>query len=122
MPRCGFKTITVTETVFDKFYQTWLTCKDELAMKGVSSFAGYITHLILECMKVDETFTKYQPRYEKIAIEECRIILRDNKINRIVELKRKGVLLHCELCEKDNCVHVGFCYSFHQIYGDSDLK
>ncbi len=50
MPKAGFKSITVNEKVYDKFYQIFFDQKEKLAMKGVSSFAGYVT-LCLEEMQ-----------------------------------------------------------------------
>lgn len=116
MPRVGFKTITVTENIYDIFYQTWLKCKDDLAMKGVSSFSGYITYLIEEIMKEDKIFTKYLQVFTKISVDKSRIILKDNIKNRIVELTNKKGLLFCLLCNRDDCQHVGFCWSFPEIY------
>lgn len=116
MPKAGFKTITVTETVYDVFYQTWLKCKDELAAKDVTSFAAYITYLIEEIMEEKRIFAKYQQVFTKISIEGDRLIIHDHKLDRIIELSNdKGNLL-CLHCERDDCVHVGFCWSFHQIY------
>jgi len=35
MPKPGFKSITISESVYDKFNQVYLKNKDELVMKGV---------------------------------------------------------------------------------------
>jgi len=53
MPKPGFKSITISEVVYDKFNQTYLKNKDELTMKGVNSFAGYDTYLLDDVMKKD---------------------------------------------------------------------
>jgi len=36
MPKPGFKTVTLSEAVYDKFNQTYQKNKDELTMKGVT--------------------------------------------------------------------------------------
>ena len=51
MPKPGFKSITISEVVYDKFNQTYQKNKDELTMKGVNSFAGYVTYLLEDVMK-----------------------------------------------------------------------
>jgi len=51
MPKPGFKSITISEAVYDKFNQTYQKNKDELTMKGVNSFAGYVTYLLEDVMK-----------------------------------------------------------------------
>ena len=39
MPKPGFKSITLSETVYDKFNEAYRKNKAELTMKGVNSFA-----------------------------------------------------------------------------------
>ena len=117
MPTQGFKSITVTDNVYDSFYQTWLKCKNELAFKGINSLSGYITHLIEEVIKKNSIFTKYQQIFTKISVDEKRIVIKDFKINRIVELSNNYGKLFCLFCDRDNCPHVGFCWSFPEIYG-----
>lgn len=116
MPKAGFKTFTVNDAVYEHFWKVWQKCKDDMVKEGVSSFSGYIAYLMEKRLRVHDIFTKYQIQYEKILIEKTRIVLRDCSINRIIELKRTGVHLECLFCKRKDCVHVGFCYSFHQIY------
>ena len=66
MPKPGFKSITISEAVYDKFNQTYQKNKDELTMKGVNSFAGYVTYLLEDVMKKDKTFARYAPKLEKV--------------------------------------------------------
>lgn len=118
MPTPGFKSITVADNVYDSFHQTWLKWKDELAFKGINSFSGYITHLIEEVIKKDSIFTKYQQVFTKISVDNKRIVIKDFRINRIIELTNKHGELFCLFCDRDNCPHVGFSWSFPEIYGD----
>ena len=53
MPKPGFKSITISESVYDKFNQVYLKNKDELVMKGVNSFAGYVTYQLEQTMQKD---------------------------------------------------------------------
>ena len=46
MPKPGFKSITISETVYEKFFDVYEKNKDKLTMKGVNSFAGYITYML----------------------------------------------------------------------------
>lgn len=116
LPRHGFKSITVTEQVYDNFYEVYSQIKEELNSKGVSSFAGYIAYLLENSVKNNELLQKYPPRFKKICDGPDRIILEDTKIKRIVELTKKSNKLYCLLCEKNSCVHVGYCYSLHKLY------
>ena len=62
MPKAGFKSITVSETVYDKFHEVYQNSKDDLTMKGVNSFSGYVTYMLEEMMQKDKTFARYAPR------------------------------------------------------------
>ena len=70
MPKPGFKSITISEAVYDKFNQTYQKNKDELTMKGVNSFAGYVTYLLEDVMKKDKTFARYAPKLERFRLTQ----------------------------------------------------
>jgi hypothetical protein len=69
-----------------------------------------------EMMIKYEAFAKHAPFIQKIAIDQNRVILKDNKCNRIVEVLLKDRELQCLLDEKSDCVHVGFVYSLPELY------
>ena len=116
MPKPGFKSITISEVVYDKFNQTFQKNKDELAMKGVNSFAGYVTYMLEDVMKKDKTFARYAPKLEKVSVDADRIILKDNIKNRIAEVAIQNGELYCQLCEEKNCVHVGYVFGLPDVY------
>ncbi len=116
MPKEGFKSITVSDTVYDKYYEIYLKNKQELTMKGVNSFAGYITYMLEQTMQKDKTFAKYAPKLEKVSIDDDRVIVKDNIKNRIAEVTIQRGELYCQLCEEKNCFHVGFVFSLPDVY------
>jgi len=116
MPKAGFKSITISESVYDKFHDVFLKSKDDLAMKGVNSFSGYVTYMLEEMMQKDKTFARYAPKIEKISVDDDRIILKDNIINRIAEITITAGELHCCLCDETDCVHIGFVFSLPDVY------
>lgn len=116
MPKEGFKSITVSDTVYDKYYEIYLKNKQELTMKGVNSFAGYITYMLEQTMQKDKTFAKYAPKLEKVSIDDDRVIVKDNIKNRIAEVAIQRGELYCQLCEEKNCFHVGFVFSLPDVY------
>jgi len=85
-------------------------------MKGVNSFAGYITYMLEEMMQKDKTFARYAPKLEKISIDEDRVILKDNLKNRIAEVAIQRGELYCMLCEDSDCAHIGFVWSLPDVY------
>lgn len=116
MPKAGFKSITVSESVYDRFNEVYQASKQELLMKGVNSFSGYVTFMLEELMAKDKTFARYAPKFEKISVDEDRVIVRDNIINRIAEISITKGELYCCLCDKKDCVHIGFVFSLSDVY------
>lgn len=116
MPKAGFKSITVSENVYDKFYEVYYKNKQELAMKGVNSFSGYVTYMLEEMMQKDKTFARYAPKLEKISVDDDRVIIKDNIKNRIAEVAIQRGELFCLLCEEKDCVHIGYVFSLPDVY------
>jgi hypothetical protein len=70
-----------------------------------------------EMMIKDEVFAKHSPFIEKMAVDQNRVILKDNKQNRIAEVLMNNGELQCLLDdERSDCVHVGFVYSLPELY------
>lgn len=63
-----------------------------------------------------EAFAKQAPFMEKISIDSDRVLIKDNKRNRIGEVILRSGELRCLLDEKTDCVYVGFVYSLPEVY------
>ena len=116
MPKPGFKSITVSENVYRKFFNAYAKNKKELEFKGITSFSGYLTSMMEEMMKRYEANDLQAPFMEKILIDHDSVILKDNKKNRIVEISLRNNELQCLLDDRNDCVHVGFVYSLPELY------
>ena len=116
MPKAGFKSITVSESIYNKFHDVYKKNKDDLAMKGINSFAGYITFMMEDLMQKDETFARYAPKLEKVSVDDNRVVVKDNIKNRIAEVAIQNGELYCMFCEEKDCVHVGFVFSLPDVY------
>ncbi len=117
MPKEGFKSITLAATVYDKYYEMYDKQKQQLAFKGVNSFAGYIASMLEERLLKDETFARHAPRIQELIIDEEQIILKDNIKNRIAEVVIQRGELYCQLCESKDCIHIGYVLSIPTVYG-----
>jgi hypothetical protein len=115
MPKPGFKTITVKEAIYNRYYSHYKKREREFKAKGIS-FSGFVTGLMEEAMQRHEAFLRHAPFIEKIAIENDRVILKDNKRDRIAEVMIKDGQLQCLLDEKTDCLHIGFVYALPEIY------
>ena len=112
MPKPGYKTITISEKVYNKFLE--FSKKNQVA--GVNSFSGYVTYLLESKMAKDKTFAKYAPKLELISIEEDRVILKNKIENRIAEIVFQRDDLYCQLCEAKDCHCIGYAWSIPEIY------
>ena len=112
MPKPGYKTITISEKVYDKFLE--FSKKNQVA--GVNSFSGYVTYLLESKMAKDKTFAKYAPKLELISIEEDRVIIKNKIENRIAEIVYQRDELYCQLCETKDCHCIGYAWSIPEIY------
>jgi hypothetical protein len=116
MPKPGFKTITVKEHIFIKYHELYKRAKKEHKLKENTSFSGFVTGMMQEAMAKYEAFAKHAPFLEKFAIEQDRVIIKDNKRDRIVEVMVRNGELQCLLDERTDCIHIGFVYSMPEIY------
>ena len=115
MPKPGFKTITISEAVYEKFYNVYEKSKETLTMKGINSFAGYVTYMLEQNMQKDKTFAKFAPKLELISIEDDRVIIKNNIVNRIAEIVIQRGELYCQLCEVKDCHCIGYLWSIPEI-------
>ncbi len=109
MPKPGYKSITIPEEIYDRFK----SYKDN---DSDYSLSKYVSHMLEERIIQDEVFAKNAPMLKKIGIDDDRIVLRDKKNNRIVEVVVKNNTLYCESCESTECLCCGFCYALPETY------
>ncbi|CAI9831593.1 MAG: hypothetical protein MPI95_04305 [Nitrosopumilus sp.] len=116
MPKEGFKSITVSESVYDRFYDTYAKSKKALSKKGVNSFAGYVTYMLEDAMEKDRILARHAPLMESISVDGEMIVIKDNGKKRIAEVTVRNDKLYCQLCEKGDCVHIGFAFSLPEVH------
>ena len=72
--------------------------------------------IIMEEISKIKTSGTYAPKIEKISIDYDRVILKDNTKNRIAEIVIQKDKLFCQLCDENDCTHVGFALSLPDVY------
>jgi predicted CopG family antitoxin len=115
MPRVGYTTITVRQEVYDKILKAY-----KERVKSSISFSAWLSDYILEHLEEDELLSRYAPGLELIGVEYDTAFIKDWFIDRIVEvvIRDQGVgkrFLYCRYCERDDCLHVGFCFAVREI-------
>ncbi|MHB1868987.1 MAG: hypothetical protein ACYCPP_08585 [Nitrososphaerales archaeon] len=117
MPKEGFSAITIHSQVHDKAHSVYQEKVKSGKIKG-KSFSRYINDIILETVEADEMLSLAAPHIQLSALVDNSILLKDNKLNRIVEVQVRGKEkdLFCVLDKRNDCVHTGFAYAIPQVY------
>lgn len=118
MPEPGYKSITVPETTYNRFYEVWKMVKPEYEPKGINSFSAFLTYKLAEAHKTQKVIPDL--RFIPIAFDELAqeniILLKDTWCNELAEVHNNNSNLYCMTCKKEFCLHTGFCYSLPQVY------
>lgn len=121
MPKEGFKSITVSEAVFQRFNRAYNASREMLAARGIRSVSGYIGHMLSERMRESDTVGAHPSRIRKVTADDDRVVLMDSKLNRVAEVAAMDGALFCRLCDTDRCLHVGFAYALPEVYPTLDV-
>ncbi|MDV3292657.1 MAG: hypothetical protein LYZ70_00115 [Nitrososphaerales archaeon] len=112
MPDRGFRTITVTEAIYDQVKQR--------AKKEKKSAATYVSEILQVMLYIEDRFSNYAPFLELISLGKDEVVIRDNKKDRIVGVKARAaeggkVKFYCELDGTDYCPHTAFAAALPQV-------
>jgi hypothetical protein len=116
MPKPGFTAVTITQQAHDKARQRY---NQKVKLEKLSkSFSKYVNDIIIEKVEADQVLALAAPHIEKSALVGSSILLKDNKLGRMVEVQVRGKErdLFCMLDKRNDCVHVGFSYAIPQVY------
>ena len=114
----GYMSLTVAEEVYNHYKRDFDARKGELARKGITSFAGYITSMLEELMDRNEIFARYAPFLQEFGYDEGNntVYIKDNRTNRVAGVTVQGKGLTCDVDDSDDCIHIGFAYALPQVY------
>ena len=107
MPDKGFRTITIAEQVYEK-----VKLKAEQEKKSIASYA---TQVLASVIEADDRLSRYAPFIEVVGFEGNAAILRDHKVDRIIEVYMHKKELMCVYDGSKECVHVSFCLALPQV-------
>jgi hypothetical protein len=113
MPERGFRTITVTEQLYQHV--------SERAKKENKKTATYASEILETMLYVEDTFRNYVPFLELVSLNDNEVIIRDSKNDRIVGVKAKAadggkIKFYCELDDNtDYCPHTAFAAALPQV-------
>lgn len=110
MPKNGFRSITVSHTVYERFDRAYQAGKDDLAAKGIRSLSGYLSHMLDEALLASR-MAGSPARLRKIHAESGRAVLLDAEAGRVAEVVMRDGEPFCLLCDRGDCAHAGFVHA-----------
>jgi len=114
MPAKGYASITVSEGIYRKLKETYN--KETSREKVKLSLSKWTEKYLWDVVEENEAWRGYMPFLQEEEITEEGIFIRDNRLNRLVQLSIKEGDLFCDLDRASNCVHIGFAWSIPQVY------
>jgi hypothetical protein len=115
MPRAGYVNLSIKPEIYKQLYTIY-----EKKRKGSITFTSWLLDIVYEHLEEDELLNRYTPGLELIGVEYNTAFVKDWFIDRIVEvtIHDQGIgkrFLYCRHCERDDCLHVGFCFAVREI-------
>ena len=112
MPDGGFKTITVTDQLYERVKRQ--------AKKRGNSVSGYVSETLQAVFKVEDSFSGCTPLFQLVSVGQTDVVVRDDKKDRIVGVKARAadggkVRFYCELDATDYCQHTAFAAALPQV-------
>lgn len=114
MPKKGFSAITITELAHDKARSMYL--QKIKSGEENKSFSRYINDIIVDRIEADESLSLTAPFMQKVSLLSNSIVIKDNKIGRLVEVQVRTKEIVCLHCDRKDCAHVGFAYAIPDVY------
>ena len=85
MPKQGFRSITVSHAVYERFNDSYLANKEDLAAEGIRSITGYISGMLEEALRENEA-ARRPSRLRMLHVDFGRIVLMDAESGRVAEV------------------------------------
>jgi hypothetical protein len=113
MQERGYTTVTISKQLYHQLQQG--------AKKENKKVASYASELMETMIFVEEKFRNYVPFLELISLSDNEVVMRDNKMDKIVGVKAKAadngkVRFYCEADDNaDYCPHTSFAAAIPQV-------
>ena len=107
MPYKGYQAITISQGIYEK-----VKLKAQKENKSISSYASEVLACYIEA---DEKLSRYAPFIEVVGFEGNSVVLRDHKLDSIIDVRLYDKKLLCVHDEAEDCMHVSFCHALPQV-------
>jgi hypothetical protein len=112
MPDGGFRTITVTDQLYERVKRQ--------AKKNGDNVSGYVSEVLRAVFKVQDSLSGCTPLFRLVSIGQNDVVVRDEKKDMVIGVKVGAadggkVKLCCELDGTDYCQHTAFAEALPQV-------
>ena len=112
MPDRGFRTVTVTQGIYERVKQR--------AKKEHKSAASFVSEALEIMLFVEERFSTYVPYLQIVSVDQDEVIIKDYKVDRVVAIKARSsdngkVRFYCDIDDTDYCPHTAFAAALPQV-------
>ena len=110
----GSKNIPVRPKLVEMLAKRWNQHK--IRVEGAHPrFGGFANDLLERMLAKYEFMEKYMPEYSYIGINQNMMMIKDAKLNMIVDVQLKNGKLYCNYDKSQNCGHVMFAIAIPEI-------
>ncbi|MFZ0698288.1 MAG: hypothetical protein WAM88_14235, partial [Nitrososphaeraceae archaeon] len=111
----GYSSISLKNTLVERLEAIQAKETDK---HSEQKFATWLTNILYQLADYHETLNRYGPFLEFIDARENRINLVDHRKNKpvMIYINADRKELQCDLDNKSDCIHIGFCYAIPEVY------
>lgn len=114
MTKTGWRTVLLREETVSRIEK--LKEQREAGRPRKIALGALIEDLIWPVLEADEVLRRYGPYLQEFAVDEDKIMIKDNRTDQLAELTFRNGLLYCGLDHSDSCVHIGFAWAIPKVY------
>jgi hypothetical protein len=87
----------------------------EEASKKNTSLRKFTNEFLLAQKQKADFMKKYVPKLKEIAFEDGRMVIHDGREGNYTTITLKKGLVHCSLCDSNECIHVMFAFAMPDL-------
>jgi hypothetical protein len=114
MTKTGWRTVLLREETVSRIEK--LKEQREAGRPRKIALGALIEDLIWPVLEADEVLRRYGPYLQEFAVDEDKIMIKDNRNDQLAELTFRNGVLYCSLDHSDSCVHIGFAWAIPKVY------
>lgn len=107
-------TVAIRHAIYKKLH--------ERAEKQGTGLVSYVNDILASSLEKDEFLKMYAPHLSKKGIADNCLIIWDDMKKRVAEVWLREQKLVCDLCQKDDCIHVHFALALPDIAKLTDVN